>query len=114
MQAGGDGAMVLIRPERLDDVDAVRALISAAFRIDHDGPVPEAVLNDRLRTSSARRGDLTLVAELDGTVVGQLTCSDGVVHALEDPARQTVAPAIGPVAVLPDFGRSGVGSSLLE
>jgi putative acetyltransferase len=111
---------VVIRPERAQDTDAVRALITAAFGAgaarDHhdDEPVTEALLNDRLRASSAWRGDLTLVADMAGTVVGQITCSDGVVQADDDPDRRAVVPAIGPVAVAPAVQRRGIGSSLLH
>lgn len=104
---------LLVRPERLRDRPAVRALITAAFApVDHDGgPVAESVLTDELRRDPGWIPSLTLVAELDGVVVGQVTCSYGFVEPLAGPDRSVAG--VGPVAVLPGFQGRSIGSGLM-
>lgn len=105
-----DGAMtaeVEIREERTSDAVAIGQLIKAAFlgRPYADGD--EAELVDALRSQSAL--PVSLVAERDGTVVGQIAFS---------PAQSSEgAPdwyALGPVAVLPAHQGRGIGSALVR
>ncbi len=104
---------VVIRPETATDRDAVQRLITSAFNRG-DAPVVEAVLNEQLRADPARRPELTLVAESDGVIVGQLTVSNGTVRERAEAGRITSVPAIGPVAVLPGRQREGIGSAMVR
>jgi len=101
-----------IRPEEPGDVPAVQAIIGAAFP-DVDGVVVEVGLNDELRRDHAWIPGLSLVAELDGRVVGQVTSSRGVLAGPtgDRPDRQPVG--VGPVSVLPSEQRAGVGRALM-
>lgn len=114
---------LLIRPERPADEGAVQAVIAAAFAVASEGAggpgpdgaggrVVEVGLNDELRRDPSLVPALTLVAERDGAVVGQLTSSYGtLVDLAGGPAGRVVG--VGPVAVLPAEQGTGVGSALV-
>jgi putative acetyltransferase len=89
----------LIRDEREEDRDAVRRVHDAAF-----GQPDEGLIVDALR--DAGLAEVSLVAADGGAVVG---------HALlSRAALDTGAPvlALGPVGVLPDRQREGIGVAL--
>jgi putative acetyltransferase len=90
---------MIIRSETEADHHMMRRLITAAF-----GQSLEADLVDGLRAD----GDvvLSLVAEEDGAIAGQALFSP-----MDAPFR---ALGLGPVAVLPERQRSGVGSALIR
>jgi len=98
---------VEIRPERSDDIDAIGELITSAFFGMPYADGDEAELVEALRTQNAL--SVSLVAELDGTIVGQVAFS---------PARASGGVpgwyALGPVAVLPTRQGAGIGSMLVR
>jgi putative acetyltransferase len=98
---------LLIRTENPGDHDALTALIEAAFEGKPYADGDEAALLGTLRHLGALT--LSLVAERDGVVVGQVAFS---------PARPpSGAPgwyALGPVAVSPAHQGRGIGSRLIE
>lgn len=104
--------MLIVRPEEPGDAAAVQEIIRAAFS-GTDGVVIEDRLNDELRRDPALVRNLTLVAERDGRIVGQVTSSYGVLvdHGGRTPDRPLVG--VGPVAVRPDDQGNGVGRALL-
>lgn len=106
----------LIRPETGADRATVQRLITAAFApTEWDGrPVVEAVLNDQLRRHPAYRAELSLVADIDGTVVGQVTASNGTIRSEDDNSLSFPVVALGPVSVHPDRQRRGLGSTLVR
>jgi putative acetyltransferase len=89
-----------IRPERPQDVAAVRRIHERAF------PLPdEADLVDRLRAD----GDIVLaLVAADPEPVGHIVFSRLL---LPDPAVK--ATALAPVSVLPERQREGIGSALI-
>jgi putative acetyltransferase len=95
---------MLIRRETPADHDAVRAVHLAAFKTSM-----EADLLGELRAEGDVIAALSLVAELDGQVVGHLCCSPARLG--EDSAA---AVGLGPVAVLPTHHRAGVGSAMVH
>lgn len=92
--------MVDIREEQPGDVTAVRNVNSRAFGQDQEGNIVDA-----LRSNGAAL--LSLVATLDGQVVGHIMYSPLSVDDHE-------GAALGPMAVLPEFQRQGIGSQLIE
>ena len=99
-------AQTTIREERPGDEDAIRALTAAAFENAPHASGTEARIVDALR----RDGDLalSLVAEADGSIVG---------HVAFSPVRidgQDGAFGLGPVSVVPDHQRRGIGRALIE
>lgn len=98
---------VEIRPERSNDVEAIGQLIKSAFLGMPYADGDEAELVEALRSQNAL--PVSLVAERDGRIVGQVAFS---------PARASGgAPgwyALGPVAVLPAHQGGGIGSALIR
>jgi putative acetyltransferase len=90
-----------IRRERPADAAAIREIHEAAF-----GRRAEAVLVDRLRADGDVIPALSLVAELDGAVAG---------HVLGSRARlgELASVGLGPLGVLPERQRAGVGTALV-
>jgi putative acetyltransferase len=101
---------VLVRRETAGDVQAVRAVIAAAFARPGraDEMPPEVALVDRLRAGDAWLSPLSLVAiGQDGAVVGHVLCTRGRVDS-------EGALALGPLAVRPDQQRRGAGKALMH
>jgi putative acetyltransferase len=92
---------VIVRPERSQDEPAVRALVQAAF-----GRELEADLVERLRADPDLL--LSLVAEQDGAVCGQIMFS-----RLGSDAGLALAQ-LSPLAVAPALQRTGIGAALVE
>jgi putative acetyltransferase len=85
--------VIEVREERPGDREAVRRVEEAAF-----GRAEEADIVDALRGDEAWA--LSLVAEIEGEIVGHLVFS-----------RSDRAMTLGPLAVLPQRQRSGVGAA---
>lgn len=89
-----------IREETAADIEAIRTVNQHAFAQDQEGNIVDA-----LRSNGAAL--LSLVAIVDGELVGHIMYSPAVVG-------ETTGAALGPMAVLPDFQRRGIGSQLVE
>ncbi len=101
---------MLIRRERSGDADYVRAVHTRAFApVYKDRPPPEPGLLDELRNDSAWIDQLSMVALLDGGIIGHVCCTRA--HLL--PERQPVL-GLGPIGVLPEHQGAGVGSALMH
>ena len=96
-------AEVEIRPERPGDGAAIRRVHAGAF----PGP-GEADLVDALRAAGDLVGDLCLVAERDGEVVGHVAISRAELDS------GVAVLALAPVGVLPAQQRAGIGSVLMR
>jgi len=96
--------MSLIREERPEDAEAVRAVLVAAF-----GREAEARLVERLRASG--KIVFALVAEEEGRVLGHLVFSR---IAGESSGSEVPVLALAPLAVMPAFQRLGIGSALVS
>lgn len=98
---------ISVRLETSDDAEAIREVELAAFA----GP-EEAEIVARIRRE-APTGWMSLVAcTPDGTIVGHLLLSPCGVEDDEGRVLGEVL-AVGPVAVLPEAQRRGVGSALM-
>lgn len=99
-------AELLIRAEQGADVRAIRKVVSAAFAGVAQSNQMEHLLVDRLRESGALA--VSLVAEVEGHAVGYVAFSP-----------VTIAGSfcdwygLAPLAVLPSYQRTGIGSSLV-
>ncbi|MEO7556078.1 MAG: N-acetyltransferase [Acidimicrobiales bacterium] len=100
-----EGHDVRIRAERAEDHDAIRSVITSAFK----SPV-EARLVEEIRGSPYFIADLALVAEVDGDVVGHVMVSYTDMHDGEQRHRIHL---LSPLAVTHAFQHRGIGSGLV-
>src|SRR5262249_26345636 len=95
---------LLIRPETVADLDAIRHVNRLAF-----GQDTEARLVDALRDGDYLQ--VSLVAENAGQVVGHILFSK---LPIITEAGTIWALALAPMAVLPEFQNQGIGSALVR
>ena len=96
--------MLTLRPERPEDIEAIRGVERAAF-----GSEDEPGLVDALRDAGHLL--LSLVAEDDGEIVGHIAFSPMTVDTETD---TYAAICLAPLAVTPSHQRQGVGSALMN
>ncbi|MEL6662584.1 MAG: N-acetyltransferase [Pseudomonadota bacterium] len=98
---------VIVRDERPGDEAAIHAITAAAFHPMPYGDGTEPFIIDALRAS----GDLTLslVAEQDGEIVGQVTFSPVTIDTAAGDWF-----GLGPVAVAPARQGEGIGGALIR
>ena len=94
---------MLIRAETENDHAAVYAVNASAFELPS-----EAILVDALREHAEPY--VSLVAELDGILVGHIMFSP--VSLSGNPALMLMG--LGPMAVVPEHQREGIGSALIR
>lgn len=99
--------VTVIRPERSADIAAITEVTEAAFATLAISSHTEQFIVDALRAAGALT--LSLVAELDGRVVGHIAFSPVTVS---DGARAWYG--LGPVSVLPEIQRRGIGKALIN
>jgi putative acetyltransferase len=95
---------IVVRPEQPEDHAAVRSVNELAF-----GRPAEADLVDALRVQADRC--LSLVAEVDGEIVGHFFLSPVEIIS---PEATVDATGLGPMAVRPDHQNRGIGSALVR
>lgn len=98
---------VEIRDEKASDVGAITEVTVAAFKTLEISGHTEQFIVEALRAANALT--VSLVAELDGRVVGHtafspVTLSDGTADWC----------GLGPVSVLPEYQRRGIGKALIQ
>lgn len=98
---------LVIRPEMPGDVEAITALTIAAFATLEVSNHTEQFVIEALRDAGALT--ISLVAELDRRVVGHIVFSPVV---MSDGAAGWYG--LGPVSVLPEFQRQGIGKALIR
>jgi putative acetyltransferase len=99
--------MLLIRDETKDDATVITEVTVAAFESLEISNHTEQFIIEALRSAGALT--LSLVAEVDGHVVGHIafspiTISDGTDHWY----------GLGPISVLPMYQRMGIGKALIQ
>lgn len=97
---------VTIRPESAADHQSIRLVNEQAF-----GRRLEADIVERVRASRGFVPELSLVAEVNGTIVGHALFSE--VQIVCEGASWTVL-ALGPIAVLPEFQKQGIGGQMIR
>jgi putative acetyltransferase len=97
---------VTIRPEQPGDLGEIAEVVEAAFR-----QPSEARLVEALRASDCFIPDLSLVAEVEGRVVGHVMITTAW---LDDGRQRRPVANLAPLAVVPERQRTGVGSALMH
>jgi putative acetyltransferase len=98
---------ILIRDETNDDAGVITEVTAAAFKTMEISSHTEQFVIEALRTAGALT--ISLVAEVHSRVVGHIafspvTMSDGTSDWY----------GLGPVSVLPEYQRMGIGKTLIE
>jgi len=98
---------LIVRNERDVDIEAITEITIAAFKNHPISNHTEQFIIHALR--AARALTVSLVAEIDGQVVGHIAFSPVIVS---DSA--TAWYGLGPVSVLPDHQKQGIGKALVN
>jgi len=99
--------MIVIRPETPADFAAIREINIAAFLHHPFSQQTEHLIVEALRAAGAL--EISLVADVDGEVVGHIAFSRASVGEASEGLY-----LLGPVAVLPERQGRGVGRELIE
>ena len=99
-----------IRQETPKDYKDVFYLIEKAFRTEQYSDHKEQFLVERLRKSDAFIPELSLVAEVDGKIVGHILLTK---LKIKNAADSFDSLALAPVTVLPEFQGIGIGGKLI-
>lgn len=97
----------IIRNERPGDIDTITYVTEEAFKTLELSDNTEHFIIKALRAAGALT--ISLVAEIDGNVIGHIAFSP---VTMSDGTRDWYG--LGPVSVLPDYQRQGVGKALIE
>ena len=96
-----------IRDETTADIDAIHDVTVAAFQpMDYSSHIEQAIVAE-LRAAGALA--VSLVAEKEGRVVGHIALSP---VSVSDGTSGWYG--LGPVSVLPDYQRQGIGKALID
>lgn len=98
---------IIIRSERDADANAIAEVTAAAFDTLEISNHTEQFIIEALRAAGALK--VSLVAELDGRVIGHIAFSPVVIS---DGTANWYG--LGPVSVLPEFQRQSVGKALIR
>ncbi len=95
--------MITIREEESGESQEIRIVIQKAFR-----QAEEADIVDKLRQNCSNR--ISLVAVSEDQIVGHILFTPVTIQAEKG---TIVGTGLGPMAVLPEFQRQGIGSRLV-
>ena len=98
---------MIIRKETTSDIEAISQVTTAAFKTLPISNHTEQFIIEALRAAGALT--LSLVAEIDGSVVGHVAFSPVIIS---DGAKDWYG--LGPVSVLPEYQKQGIGKSLIN
>jgi len=98
---------MIIRKETTSDIEAITQVTIAAFKTLTISNHTEQFIIKALRAAGALT--ISLVAEIDGCVIGHVAFSPVIIS---DGA--TGWYGLGPVSVLPDYQKQGIGKALIN
>jgi putative acetyltransferase len=98
---------MIIRNETVTDIEAITEVTIAAFQNHPISNQTEQFIINALRADNALT--ISLVAEIDGRVVGHIAFSP---VSISDGSLNWYG--LGPISVLPEFQRQGIGKSLIQ
>lgn len=98
---------ITIRSETVADIGAITEVTIAAFKTMEISKHTEQFIVEALRAAHALA--ISLVAEVNGRVIGHIAFSP---VTISDGTRNWYG--LGPVSVLPEYQRQGVGKALIQ
>ncbi|NLK43026.1 MAG: N-acetyltransferase [Tissierellia bacterium] len=101
---------IIIRQENQKDYRITESVVEQAFkRLDYDPS--EHILVSKLRKSHVFIPELSLIAEVDGRIVGHTMLTKLIIKNGE---KEYESLALAPVSVLPSYQNKGVGTALVN
>lgn len=94
-----------IRQEKVSDFEGIKKVNNFAFAQENEG-----VLVEKLRSNPNFKKQLSLVADLEGKVVGHILFFP--VRIIDGQAKH-LSLALAPMSVLPEYQNKGIGSQLV-
>lgn len=101
---------ITLRKETESDYSVVFQLIEKAFKEEEHSDHSEQFLVERLRASEAFIPELSLVAEIEGKIVGHILLTK---IKVKNDANDFDSLALAPVSVLPTHQKQGIGGLLI-
>lgn len=101
-----------IRETKPEDYRKVEELTREAFWNHHVPGCDEHLLVHKLHESDIYIPELDFVAEMDGGIVGNIVYAKAAI--VDESGAEHEVVSFGPLAVLPEYQRMGVGSRLVE
>ena len=98
---------MIIRNEKKSDIEVISEITIAAFKNCPHGNHTEQFIISALRAANALA--VSLVAEIEGRVVGHIAFSPVTISG-----HSCDWYGLGPVSVLPDYQKQGIGKSLIN
>jgi putative acetyltransferase len=98
---------LILRKETIADIDAITEVTIAAFKNLAVSNQTEQYIINALRDADALT--LSLVAEIDGRIVGHIAFSP---VSISDGTKDWYG--LGPISVLPEYQKQGIGKSLVN
>ena len=102
---------IIIRQEIPDDYTSVIELTAKAFETMPFSEGDEDELVVRLRNAPGFIPELSLVAELNNQVIGHILFTPIIINNCQ---QQFESLVLGPVSVLPEFQKMGIGAQLIR
>jgi RIO kinase 1 len=98
---------IVIRAEQKSDYDAIKRVNDLAFNRQDEGRLVES-----LRLLSEFDARLSIIAEIEGKVVGHALFFP--IHIQGNDGRVYPCLSLGPIAVIPEYQNQGIGGQLIE
>ena len=102
---------IIIRQETEKDYKLSETVVEKAFKNAEHTDHKEHLLVAKLRKSDAFIPELSLVAELDGEIVGHIMLTKLLI---ENEGSKYDSLALAPVSVVPEHQNKGIGSELIS
>jgi putative acetyltransferase len=101
----------IIRREKEEDYPNVERLVREVFWNLYVPGCDEHFILHNLRSSNDFIPELDFVAEKEGQIVGQIAYSRGIIKRKRGRDKEVIT--FGPISILPEFQRQGIGSALI-
>lgn len=98
---------LIIRKEHENDYNQVYKVVKMAFENEVFSDKDEHNLVERLRSSVTFVPELSMVAEIDGKVIGHILFTEITIGG-------EIALALAPLSVMPDYQGLGIGAKLIN
>lgn len=98
---------MFIRNENKNDFDNIYNLVKNAFKIAEHSDGNEQDLVEALRNGDSFIPELSLVAEIDGEIVGHIMFTRAKVG-------DDIVLVLAPLSIMPEFQKQGIGTALIK